>query len=96
MTKTPVAYEVGTSAVEKATPRLQKSLCILGDQPLYIAQLRSRETAGAHQPDGIEPEFGDVIVTPDMYMGRLVGVSSVKKNRYEPIRRAVGIAAYYI
>ena len=53
------------------------------DKPLYTTDFRSIEPAAAVQPDRIEPEFGDLVLTLDVDVRRLIAVIRIKE---EPIR----------
>ena len=46
------------------------------------ADFDPRETTTALQPDRIEPEFGDIIVPFNVYVGRLMTVTCIEE---EPI-----------
>jgi hypothetical protein len=55
-------------------------LSVLLDEPLYAVDLISPEPATMLQSDGIEPEFGCIILTLDMNVGWLLAITCIKEE----------------
>jgi len=48
-------------------------------QPLYTSDLGTPESSAASEPDRVQPELGDVDVSLDVYVRRLLAVTSVEE-----------------
>jgi hypothetical protein len=55
-------------------------LSVFLDEPLYAVDLISPEPAAILQSDGIEPEFGCVVLTLDMNMGWLLAITCINEE----------------
>jgi hypothetical protein len=62
------------------TPPLQQALLVFRNEPRYAVDLLSAEAAASLKPRGIEPEFGYLIVTLDMYVGRLLTITRIEEE----------------
>jgi hypothetical protein len=55
-------------------------LSVFLDEPLYAVDLISPESVAMLQSDGIEPEFGCIILTLDMNVGWLLAITCIKEE----------------
>jgi len=54
-------------------------------EPFDLAYLHPREPTAALQANGVQPQFGDIIVAFDMNVGRLVPITGVEEEPVWPL-----------
>jgi hypothetical protein len=74
------------STVKELIPTPQQAITVLLNQCLYPIDLISTIPTAILQSDGIEPELGDIVVTFNMSVRRLVAVGRVKEEPISPMR----------
>jgi hypothetical protein len=62
------------------TPASQEVFLMLLDEPLYPIDLLPVKAAARLKPHRIEPEFGYMIITLNMNVGRLLTITCVKEK----------------
>jgi hypothetical protein len=68
------------SAAEEVIPRLQKAHPILARQPLDLAQLVSSKAPAIADPDGINPNLGDLALVLNVNVWRLATVCGIEEK----------------